>query len=168
MLRSVALPSLIVAGTSASRLFTSTTSAASIATSVPAPIAIPKSALVRAGASLMPSPTIATLPYFFSSFTFFSLPSGRTPATTSSMSAFFATAFAVFSLSPVSITTRTPIFLSSLTACLLSSFIMSATAIIPRNLFPLQKYSGVLPSSASCSAFAFSPDEISANCEIYL
>ena len=32
----------------------------SIATSVPAPIAIPMSALANAGASLMPSPTIAT------------------------------------------------------------------------------------------------------------
>ena len=36
-------------------------SLASIATSVPAPMAIPMSAAVRAGASLMPSPTMATI-----------------------------------------------------------------------------------------------------------
>ncbi len=34
--------------------------AASIATSAPAPIAMPRSAAARAGASLIPSPTIAT------------------------------------------------------------------------------------------------------------
>src|SRR2546428_2295578 len=38
----------------------STMSAVSIATSVPAPIAIPTSAWANAGASLTPSPTIAT------------------------------------------------------------------------------------------------------------
>jgi hypothetical protein len=40
---------------------TSTTSAASIATSVPVPSATPTSAAARTGASLMPSPTKATL-----------------------------------------------------------------------------------------------------------
>ena len=35
-----------------------------MATSVPAPIAMPMSARVSAGASLMPSPTMATLPCF--------------------------------------------------------------------------------------------------------
>ena len=35
-------------------------SAESIATSVPLPIAMPTSACISAGASLMPSPTIAT------------------------------------------------------------------------------------------------------------
>ena len=43
-------------------LFISTTSAASMATSAPAPMAMPVSARVRAGASLMPSPTMATCP----------------------------------------------------------------------------------------------------------
>ena len=41
----------------------SPTSAASIAMSVPAPIAMPVSAVVSAGASFMPSPIIITLPY---------------------------------------------------------------------------------------------------------
>ena len=41
-------------------LLTSIISADSTATSVPAPIAIPISALIRLGASLIPSPTIIT------------------------------------------------------------------------------------------------------------
>lgn len=40
--------------------FTSVTPADSIATSVPVPIAIPTSAAAKAGASLIPSPAIAT------------------------------------------------------------------------------------------------------------
>ena len=66
MLRNVARLIRIAAGTSLNRLFISTTSAASIAISVPAPMAIPISALVSAGASLIPSPTIATFPFSFS------------------------------------------------------------------------------------------------------
>ena len=97
--------SLIAAATSLNLLFISTTSAASIATSVPAPIAIPISAVVKAGASLIPSPTIITLPYFLSLRISFSFPSGRTPATTSSTPAIFPMALALFSLSPVIITT---------------------------------------------------------------
>ena len=50
---------------------------------LPAPMAIPMSARVRAGASLMPSPTMATLPRCLSSRITLSLPSGRTPAMTS-------------------------------------------------------------------------------------
>ena len=63
-----------------------TTSADSIATSVPVPIANPTSASAKAGASLMPSPTKAILPYFaLSALTALTLPSGRTSAMTSSM-----------------------------------------------------------------------------------
>ena len=79
--------------------------AASMAISVPAPIAIPIFALVSAGASLIPSPTMTTLPFFCSSLTTCSLPSGSTPAITSSTPASFPIACAVRSLSPVSITT---------------------------------------------------------------
>ena len=43
----------------------STTSADSMAISVPAPMAMPTSAVTRAGASLMPSPTMMTLWPFF-------------------------------------------------------------------------------------------------------
>ncbi|CAF3851232.1 unnamed protein product [Rotaria sp. Silwood1] len=44
--------------------FTKITSAESIATSVPVPIAIPTSAFANAGASFIPSPIIATFPEF--------------------------------------------------------------------------------------------------------
>ena len=60
MLRITALLRLIAVTTSNKSFFISTTSALSIATSVPAPMAIPTSALASAGASFMPSPTIAT------------------------------------------------------------------------------------------------------------
>ena len=122
-----------------------------MATSVPAPMAIPISALVNAGASLIPSPTIATLPYCCNFRITLSLPSGSTPAITSSTPACAPMALAVLSLSPVSITTRMPIFRSSLTACLLSSFMVSATAIIPANLPFSEKNIGVFPCSANAS-----------------
>ena len=145
----------IAAGTSISLFFISTISAASMATSVPAPIAIPISALVSAGASLIPSPTIATFPCSFNTLITSSFPSGKTPATTSSTPACLPIAFAVRSLSPVSITTCTPIFLSSKTALGLSSLITSATAIIPISSLPLPKNIGVLPSEASLSHRSF-------------
>ncbi len=142
----------IAAPTSLNLLFINTTSAASIAISVPAPIAIPISALVKAGASLIPSPTITTFPCFFRERMARSFPSGSTPAITSSTPARFAIAFAVRSLSPVSITTRIPICFNSSTAILLSSFKTSATAMIPRNCPSCAKNSGVFPSPASCMA----------------
>ena len=129
----------IAAGTSLNRLFIRTTSAASIATSVPAPIAIPISALVSAGASLIPSPTIATFPFSFSLRITCSFPSGSTPAITS--------------LSPVSMTTWIPMFCNSLIACGLSSLMTSATAITPNKRSSFPKNNGVLPASASFSAF---------------
>ena len=143
----------IAAGTSLNRLFIRTTSAASIATSVPAPIAIPISALVSAGASLIPSPTIATFPFSFSLRITCSFPSGSTPAITSSTPACCPMAFAVRSLSPVSMTTWIPMFCNSLIACGLSSLMTSATAITPNKRSSFPKNNGVLPASASLSAF---------------
>jgi hypothetical protein len=63
---------------------TSTISPASTTTSVPAPIAIPTSAVARAGASFTSSPTIATtfFPCCWNSRTFEALSSGRTSANT--------------------------------------------------------------------------------------
>ena len=155
MFRSVARLKRIAAGTSERRLFISTTSAASIATSAPAPMAMPISALVSAGASLTPSPTMMTFPFFFSSRITLSLPSGSTPAITSSTPAFAPIALAVRSLSPVSITTRMPIFCISFIACGLSSLIISATAIMPQSSPPQTKNNGVFPSSESLSDFSF-------------
>ena len=152
MFRRVLRLSRTAAGTSQSALFISTTSAESIATSVPAPIAMPVSALVSAGASLMPSPTIAVFPRSCRRRITASLPSGRTPAITSSTDACPPTAPAVRSLSPVSITTRMPISFSSSTASLLSALSVSETAMIPSTLSPHANRSGVLPSCASACA----------------
>ncbi|KAL4589359.1 hypothetical protein LXL04_002265 [Taraxacum kok-saghyz] len=83
-------------------LFIRTISAASIAMSVPAPIAIPTSAATRAGESLIPSPTIATTnPDPCSDLTFSALSSGFDSAITSSIPTSFAMEFAVPQLSPV-------------------------------------------------------------------
>ena len=118
-------------------------------------MAIPISALVSAGASLMPSPTIMTFPFCCILRITLSLPSGSTPAITSSTPAFSPIALAVRSLSPVSITTWMPIFCISLTARGLSTLIVSATAIIPISLPSQAKNNGVFPSSESCSDITF-------------
>ncbi len=60
MLRMTARLSCTAVETSSRSLRISTISADSMATSVPAPMAMPTSARARAGASLMPSPTMAT------------------------------------------------------------------------------------------------------------
>ena len=109
MFLTVALLSLMAAGTSVSSLFMRTTSAASMAISVPAPMAIPIFALVSAGASFIPSPTMITCPFCMRSRTTLSLPSGRTPAITLSTPTCSPMALAVLSLSPVNITTESPI-----------------------------------------------------------
>ena len=79
-------------------------SAVSIAASLPAaPMAMPKLARAMAGASLTPSPTMATVPYFVTSAsTAATLSSGRSSAWTSSMPISRAIASAVARLSPVS------------------------------------------------------------------
>ena len=73
----------------------------SMATSVPVPIAIPTSAWASAGASLTPSPAIATiLPSDWSFFIFSILSCGKTWAITSSIPTRDAICFAAFSSSP--------------------------------------------------------------------
>ena len=75
----------------------------------PGPIAMPTSARARAGASLMPSPTIMTFrPSSWSLRICCSFSSGRTWAMTVSMPAFCWMALAVRALSPVSMTTFSP------------------------------------------------------------
>ena len=109
----------------------STTSAVSIATSVPAPIAMPTSAWASAGASLTPSPTIATLrPCAWSSATLAAL----SPGSTSAMHLVDAdlgarSRSAVARLSPVSMTGRTPSSFSAATAAAAVSRGASAIAI---------------------------------------
>ena len=80
-----------------------------MATSVPVPIASPRSAWASAGASLTPSPTIATTrPSACRRRTTSALSAGSTSAMTSSIPTSAATARAVASLSPVSSTGRSP------------------------------------------------------------
>ena len=108
----------------------------------------------------MPSPTIAVRPCSFSVRITASFPSGSTPAMTSSTPASAPIACAVRSLSPVSMTTRMPIFCSSRTARGLSSLMTSATAMIPSKLPFSLKNSGVFPCLAYCSAIAFAASGI--------
>ena len=159
MLRITALDSSMAVTTSSRSLFISTMSALSMATSVPAPMAMPTSARASAGASLTPSPTIATLwPASWSLRTSCSLSWGSTSATTRVMPICRWMAAAVFLLSPVSITTSMPSFFSSAMAVWLVGLTTSATAMMPSTSavppFFRTKKRGVLPSSASRSASA--------------
>ena len=93
--RSVASEIRIAFTTSRGSSRISVTSAASIATSVPDPIAVPTDATARAGASLTPSPTIMTRrPPAWIASTASDLSSGSTSARTASgsMPTRFATA----------------------------------------------------------------------------
>src|SRR5881397_3307365 len=88
---------------------TSVTPALSSATSAPAPIAMPTWARARAGASLMPSPAMATTrPSASRRATTSPFAWGSTSAYTSSMPSRRATASAVVRLSPLTMTTRMP------------------------------------------------------------
>ncbi len=136
-----------------------TISLESMAISLPAPMAIPISASVKATASLIPSPTIATFPYFLSSLITSCLSRGKAPALTYSMPAFEAMAFAVLSLSPVTMIGVMPSFLNCSTAFFESSLIGSETAMIPIKEPLFAKNNGVLPAFANSSAEirSFSP-----------
>ena len=104
--------------------------AASMATSVPPPMARPMSACARAGASLMPSPTMATTrPSACSSFTLLALSCGSTSAKKRLMPTCSATLAAVCWLSPVIITTSMPWSCNALMAAWLDSRTVSATPI---------------------------------------
>jgi len=113
--------------------------AAAIATSVPVPMAMPTSAWASAGASLMPSPTIATSwrdPFPACSrscnrFTSAALSAGSTSASTRSIPTCPAMASAVCRLSPVIITTSRPSLRRSAIASRDSGFTVSATATRP-------------------------------------
>ena len=96
---------------------TSTTSALSRATSVPLPMAMPTSARASDGASLTPSPTIATLrPAALNESTKAVFCSGRSSARQSSMPSRAPTARAAPSPSPVTMATCSPMRFSSATA----------------------------------------------------
>ena len=114
-----------------------TTSAASIAASEPiAPIAIPISARVNTGASLIPSPTKASLSFSAfvesSSSTFDTLSAGSNSLYTSSIPSDCATWSATRFASPVSITVfSTPAFFNSAITSFECGFNISEITICP-------------------------------------
>ena len=110
---------------------------------------MPTSAAAREGASFIPSPTIATLPLAVSSRIAAALPSGKSSERTSRIPADSATARAHLSLSPVSMTTLTPIFESSSIADGASSRILSEIAIRPKSTPPRAMKITVFPSAES-------------------
>ena len=111
-----------------------TMSALSRATSVPEPIATPTLAAVRAGASLMPSPTIATVrPPASRVRTCSALSDGSTSARTSSTPTCRATDRAIGQASPVSSTVRTPIRRMDATASIASGRRPSLISSRPRS-----------------------------------
>ena len=148
------LKSMAVAASS-SESFISTTSAESMAMSVPAPMAMPMSARISAGASFTPSPTMATLcPCSCRRRMTASFSVGSTSAMASPMSSCLRMASAVLRLSPVSMTTFSPISRKRRMAARLVSRTVSATAMTPRRTPLRENSSGVLPSFARRSMCA--------------
>ncbi len=129
---------------------TSTMSAVSTATSVPAPMAMPTSAWASAGASLTPSPVMATTsPRAWTSLTLRAFSWGRTSANTSSIPIRLPTHDATFRLSPVSIMVRMPMARSLATASTSSSRTVSARATAPAGEPSITTKTTVMPWSAS-------------------
>ena len=125
-----------------------------MATSVPVPTAIPRSARARAGASLMPSPTIATTwPWAWRRCISASLSSGMTSASTRSIPTAAATVRAVRALSPVSSVTSRPSSRNAVTASALVGLIRSATTRTPRAA-PFQPARTAVPPASSASVMA--------------
>ena len=125
-------------------------SAASMATSVPVPMAMPTSAWASAGASLMPSPTMATtLPPACSSLTSSAFCSGSTSARTSSMPDLARRwPRPCAALSPVSIATSRPSCLEAADGRPRLGLSVSATAIGPDRPSTATNMTAVLPSPA--------------------
>ena len=125
-------------------------SLASMAMSVPFGIETPTSAWARAGASLIPSPTIATtLPALCSARISLTFSCGSTWATTRLIPVAFATASAVDCRSPLSSTTSIPRFASSSTASRDEGLTASSTTMIPATLPSIATNSSVLPTAAA-------------------
>ena len=136
---------------------------ASRAAWVPVFIATPTSAWASAGASLVPSPHIATsLPLACSSRISRSLSSGVASARKSSTPASAAIAAAVSGLSPVIITVRMPIRRSSAKRSRMPPLTMSLRWTTPSRRPSRATASGVPPARATCSAMAWTSRAASA------
>ena len=155
MLRIVARLSVRARAMPARSPFTRVTPALCIATSVPVPMAMPTSAAASAGASLTPSPAMATTrPCPRRRCTTAPFCSGRTSASTSVMPSLAATACAVVRLSPVSMTMRMPSARRLASAAGVVALIGSATAMIPAGRPSTATNIAVAPSRRSASARA--------------
>ncbi|MNN53737.1 hypothetical protein D3C81_1685110 [compost metagenome] len=149
-----------------------TMSAVSTALSVPFPMAIPRLEAARAGASLIPSPTMATFQLAESSRIFSTFCSGRSPADQSVTPALSAIALAEPAWSPVSMTVwAIPLRCKSAITCGLSGRISSARPNIPNTLWLSAARTTVSPSSLrrlrSClTCKREEPGRVSSNKEI--
>src|SRR6266540_834261 len=124
-------------------------SLASMATSVPLPMAIPRSAWTSAGASLTPSPTIATvLPWACRRAISPTLSAGMTSASARSMPTLAAIAAAVVWLSPVSMATSRPMACSRAT-CSAAPGLSASAASLRR---PTHTVTGGWPGVAATAA----------------
>ena len=129
-------------------LFIRTMSAESMAMSLPLATAQPISASLRAGASLMPSPTIITVPYFLRiSPTISAFCSGNTSEYISSAPKLLPIYSAHALLSPERITVLTPNFRSLSNASGEVSLSLSATAITPTAILSTAVKISDLPST---------------------
>ena len=136
---------------------TSVSCALFIATSVPVPIAMPTSARARAGASLMPSPAIATTrPSRCKRSTSCSLSAGLTSPWTSSMPSRWPTARAVVNPSPVAMMMRRPDLRSDANASAVVALIGSDTASKPASCPSTARCMTLAPWPRSASAWAAS------------
>ncbi|MNP01436.1 hypothetical protein D3C76_932500 [compost metagenome] len=145
----VARDSLIAVTTSRTSFLSRMMLPVSLATSEPEPMAMPMSAVAKAGASLTPSPTMATTcPSLCSCLITAALSSGKTSAITRSMPTCRAIASAVRWLSPLSSTTLMPLASNAATASAASGLMVSATAITPSKRSPSPTSIAVLPSAS--------------------
>ena len=125
---------------------------ASLAADVPVFIATPTSAWARAGASLVPSPVMATSrPPSCSRLISAILSSGVASARKSSTPASSAMARAVIGLSPVIITVRMPIRRSSSKRSRMPDLMTSLRWTTPRTCAPSDTTSGVPPADEMAS-----------------
>ena len=132
---------------------TSVTCALFMATSVPVPMAMPTSALASAGASLMPSPAMATTcPSDCNRSINVSLSPGLTSPCTSSIPRRLPIALAVVRPSPVAITMRRPAAFNVANASGVLALTGSDTASRPASLPSTARYITLAPSPRRASA----------------
>ena len=167
MLRTVLTESVRATAMPRRSPLTSVTWALFIATSVPVPMAMPTSAFAKAGASLMPSPAMATMrPSFCSRSINMSLSAGLTSPCTSSMPRRAPTALAVVCPSPVAMMTRRPAAFNAARASGVLPLTGSDTASKPASCPSTARYMTLAPSPRRASAWGTSGSTDTPDCSI--